>query len=644
MRFGSAFVCLALTVSAADRTAGPVHNRAPLAKTPYTLLPLGSVKPAGWLERQLRIQADGLTGHLEEFWPDLGPKSAWLGGDGEGWERGPYYLDGLVPLAYLLDDPRLVERARKWVNWTLEHQRPDGGIGPEKNKDWWPNFVMLKVLTQYQEASGDARVVPLMEKYFSYMAKNLGDRPLKEWAIFRWQDQVLSVLWLYNRNGDERLLDLARKLKQQGHDWPRQFVDFPYKDKVGKPQIGLPTHVVNNAQGLKTAAVWYQVSKDRSELDLLYNQFRQLDQYHGHPNGLHSGDEHYAGRSPVQGAELCSVVEAMFSLEHIIATTGDASFGDRLEKDAFNPLPGTMTKDMWAHQYDQQPNQVLVSLSRRDWTSNGPQSNLFGLEPNFGCCTANMHQGWPKFAANLWMASAKEGLAAVSYAPSRVSTKVRDGVTVDIVEDTDYPFRDSIRLRIDPATPVTFPLDLRIPAWADGARITVNGRAIPGVKAGTFHSIERSWRKGDRVELVFPMRPRVVKGFNNSISVERGPLVYSLQIGEDWRKVKDHPRAPDWGVSPTTAWNYGLVVDQRDAARSFQVEERSVTSQYLFSADGAPVVLKAKARKVSSWKMVNDSAAPPPVSPVASSEPEETITLIPYGAAKLRITSFPVIQ
>ncbi|MBC7925536.1 MAG: hypothetical protein H7039_07750, partial [Bryobacteraceae bacterium] len=136
-----------------------VMNRAPLVRTPYALLPLGSVKPAGWLERQLRIQADGLTGHLEEFWPDLGPKSAWLGGSGEGWERGPYYLDGLVPLAYLLDDPKLIERSRKWLNWTLDNQRPDGSIGPVANKDWWPNFVMLKVLTQYQEATGDKRVI-----------------------------------------------------------------------------------------------------------------------------------------------------------------------------------------------------------------------------------------------------------------------------------------------------------------------------------------------------------------------------------------------------------------------------------------------------------------------------------------------------
>ena len=299
--------------AAATQTA-VFHNRSPLVQTPYTLLPLGSVKPAGWLERQLRIQAAGLTGHIEEIWPDLGPNSAWLGGTGEGWERGPYYLDGLVPLAYELDDPKLVEKVRKWMNWTLSNQRPDGGIGPEKNKDWWPNYVMLKALTQYQEATGDPRVIPLLEKYFAYMAANLDARPLKEWAIYRWQDQVLSVLWLYNRNGDPKLLDLARKLKAQGFDWAGLFVDFAYKGKVAKADTSLKTHGVNNAQGLKTAAVWYQVSGSKADLDGLYNQFAQLDKYQRLPNGLFSGDEHYAGRSPVQGSELCLVVEG-----HVLA-------------------------------------------------------------------------------------------------------------------------------------------------------------------------------------------------------------------------------------------------------------------------------------------------------------------------------------
>jgi len=630
------FTCLLLT-GICWNAAG--QNRAPLGASVFTPLPLGSVKPTGWLKDQLRIQADGLSGHLEEFWPDLGPQSAWLGGSGEGWERGPYYVDGLVPLAYLLGDPVLIGRARHWVDWALDHQRADGAIGPEKNLDWWPNMLMLKALTQFEEATGDTRVIPFLQKYVAYQLANLDKRPLHEWAIYRWQDEVLTMVWLYNRTGDARALELARKLHDQGYDWNAQFAKFGYTDKVTKELATLKTHGVNNAMALKAAAVWSLVSRRDEDRNAAYKMLAELDRYHGQSNGMHAADEHYAGRNSSQGVELCAVVEAMFSYETELGILGDAAIGDRLEKIAYNALPGTFSPDMWAHQYDQQPNQVLVSLSKRPWATNGPESNIFGLEPNFGCCTANMHQGWPKFAASLWMRTAEGGLVAGAYGPSTVAAEVA-GAKAQLTEETDYPFRDRITVHVKLDRDAEFPVAFRIPAWATEAKVSVNGGAPESAKAGAFHTLRRRWKSGDRIELIFPMHVRLESGYHNSAIVERGPLVYSLAIGESWHKLKQTGLASDWEVFPTTPWNYALLLDWKLPEPQFSVKEVPVPKQP-FSFEGAPVILETKARRLPEWVLESDSAGTLPVSPVESKRPVETVRLIPYGAAKLRVTDFP---
>ncbi|MDE3188391.1 MAG: glycoside hydrolase family 127 protein [Acidobacteriota bacterium] len=640
--------------AASDATA--VRNRTPLAPGAFCSLPLGSIRPAGWLKSQLRIQANGLSGHLDETWADVGPNSGWLGGTGESWERGPYFLDGLVPLAWLLDDPHLKAKAQRYIEWTLTHQEPTGMIGPASNDDWWPRIVMLKVLTQYQELTGDPRVIPLMDRYFRYQLSQLPTRPLRDWGKFRWQDEALSVLWLYNRAGSAYLLDLARLLHAQGHDWMAQYADFKYTRKItaefiklneggGLKDLALSTHGVNNAQAIKTGPVWSLVSGAPSDRAAARQMLSELDQYHGLPNGMFSCDEHLSGPDPSQGSELCSVVESMFSLEQALAITGDASLGDRLERLAFNALPGTFTDDMWAHQYNQESNQVECSLHTRPWVSDGPESNLYGLEPNFGCCAANFHQGWPKFVNSLFMLSgaqdsgAHDGLVAAVYAPCEVRTVLR-GTAVHVVEETGYPFRGTVRLTVNPASPLRFPLQLRVPGWASGTAIRVNGQPAPTPAAGTFARIERTWHAGDRVEIAFPMSPRISRWFHDSIAVERGPLVFSYGIGESWVKLRDRGMTADWQVFPSTQWNYALSVDADSPAKSIAVTEAEV-GESVFTARQAPVRLSVKARKLNAWRAEDGVANPLPQSPVSSHESEETITLIPYAAAKLRITAFP---
>jgi hypothetical protein len=286
----------------------------------------------------------------------------------------------------------------------------------------------------------------------------------------------------------------------------------------------------------------------------------------------------------------------------------------------------------------------MCSLSKRNWSTNGPESNLFGLEPNFGCCTANMHQGWPKLAASLWMATADGGLAAIVYAPSEVNTTV--GVTpVRIEEQTEYPFRDTIVFSIHPAKALAFPLKLRIPSWAGAAQLSVNGAEQPVPKAGSFTEINRTWKPGDTVTLHLPMSIRASTWFHNSIAIERGPLVYSLKINQSWREEKRTGPSKDFEVFPTTPWNYALLLDPNNPAAAFTITEASLKQQP-FNFASPPITLTTHGRRVPEWELDSDSAGPLPASPMRCAktpcpQAPETIELIPYGAAKLRITAFP---
>jgi hypothetical protein len=644
------------SLSSAEAKSGSPRSRkltSGIADPVFRPLPLGSVTPAGWLQRQLRLQADGLTGHLDEFWPDVA-QSQWFGGKAEGWERAPYWLDGVIPLAWILGDKALQEKCEGHIKEIVSGQRPDGWYAPypkdaaSRRYDLWAILLVNKVLVQYHEATGEASVLEAVMRNLKAMLKILNEIPLFGWGKFRWFEGLISVYYAYERTGEDWLLDLARKLHVQGFDYMKFYVG---KDiTIPTPRRGLwrwDKHVVNTGMALKAYALSSRLIRQENERAFGTKMLEILDRYHGQVTGMFTGDECLSGTNPVQGTELCAVVETLFSLEHLISVTGDPAFGDRMERIAFNALPATFAPDMWSHQYDQQVNQVQCTINPDHmWSTNGPESNIFGLEPNYGCCTSNMHQGWPKFASHLWM-RVDDGLAAVAYAPSSAQFDTH-GVPVRVTLDTDYPFRETLSLKVTADKSVRFPLLLRIPAWAQDATIIIQGESQKRVKSGTFHRIEREWKDTVNVTLHLPMKVKTSQRYNGAIALERGPLVYSLKIGESWTRVntdKPHRELPhgDFEVRPTTPWNYGLLLDEKNLDKDVTFEELPV-GEKPFSPEGAGVIAKAKGRRLPNWKIAHGWAAEVPPDPQDSREALEQLTLIPYGCANIRVTEFPQLQ
>jgi len=630
-------------------------NRAPLLPSGLIKLPIGSITPRGWLRHQLELEANGMTGHLPEIskWCQF-EGNAWSDPNGQGhsgWEELPYWLKGFGDLGYVLKDEKIIAEARKWIDAVLSSQEADGWFGPRSlktslkgNPDLWPHMVMLNVLQSFYEFSKDDRVLPFMTRYFRWLHQQPESTFSNGyWPKLRFGDNIESVYWLYNRTGEPWLLELAKKIHENMGNWTSGVINW---------------HNVNIAQGFREPGVFYVQARDRKFLDAAERNYQEvMTQYGEFPGGGFAGDENCRPGfgDPRQGFETCGIVEFMHSFEMLAKISGDPLWLDRCEYIAFNSFPASLTPDWKALHYLTSANQVQLDKNNKSPAiENG--GTMFSYSPFqvYRCCQHNVSHGWPYYAEELWHATSDRGLCASLYSASELNASVSSGTTVRIIEETDYPFSEKINFTLECDQPVSFPLYLRIPEWAGDPTIKVNNRKVSlKSKPLSYAVLERSWQSGDTVSVEFPMHVSTRRWPKNhdAVSVNYGPLTFALRIGEKWTRYGSNEKWPEWEVSPTTAWNYGLALNDSSARSrsgaadaSFAIlRKKAPLADNPFTPDTTPIEIRAKARKIAAWQPDKFALVGKlQDSPAFSDEPVENVTLIPMGAARLRISAFPL--
>ncbi len=622
-------------------------NRAPLAPAAFLKLPIGSIEPKGWLAHQLTLQVNGLCGRYPEVSDYLKyDGNGWVDpNSNSGWEEVTYWLRGLADLGYVTGDAATIALANKWITGMIASQQPDGWFGPKSARtsldggpDFWPHMPALFAIRSYHEVTEDPKVLPFLTKFFQLQNQQQPATFSKSWAGYRWGDNLDSILWLYNRTGDAFLLDLAHKAHTNSFDWTN-----------GPPNL----HNVNFAQGFREPAQYGVLGKDPRFLKATEHQYAQVMAEFGQmAGGGFGGDEisRHGYRDPRQGFETCGIAEYMLSFQILTRLSGNPIWMDRCEELAFNMLPAAFDPEQKAVHYITSMNSVQIDNTPKgdDFQNDFPMQAFKPGVHDYRCCPHNYGMAWPYYAENLWHATADRGLAANLYAASKVTAKVGDGAIIAIAQATEYPFGDTVQMTLTSPRAVAFPLYLRIPRWCDTATVRVNGKQVAAqAAAGSYLIVRRTWKNGDKIALHLPMavRVRTWATNQNAVSVDRGPLTYSLEVGEKWDRYAGSERWPEYAVYAQSPWNYGLVLDPGKSAHTFEVAQQSgPVAANPFTHETTPIKLRAKARKIPNWRMdAHHVITPLQASPIRSSEPTETVTLIPMGAARLRLTSFPTI-
>jgi hypothetical protein len=657
---------------ASSRTA--LGEEAETAAVPHAALQAlapGAIEPHGWLRTYMEKQAAELGSQLPNIsWPFT---EAYWAGEEQGepgntedawwaWEQKAYWLDGATRLSLVLQDEKLMALVRKSIDYTLTHPRENDYLGPKNfqstKEDFhrWPQNVFFRGLAALSDAKhtpGPAEATDIAEAIRKHY---LGDKANYGTPI-RNVTNIEAMLWCYHHTGDARLLALAESA------WKEYLAGAPEKEhgdlSVMRVFSASPidSHGCTYAETMKLPAILYLYTGKDEYLKFAHAAERRIFDHHMLIDGIPSTSEWFRTVTSLDSHETCDIADHTWSWGYMLMATGDSAWADRVERACFNAAPGAIKNDWKALQYFSCPNQFLATLNS-DHNVMVHGGYMMAYQPNPGkrtaCCGGNVHRIFPNYALRMWMKTNDNGLAAVLYGPSKVKTTVGAGKQeVEITQTTSYPFEEEIHFKIKAERAVSFPLSLRVPSWCEAPRLAVNGAAIAAKRNSKgFVVVERSFKTGDVVTLTLPMKVAVSRWPQNGVGIERGPLVYSLPIKEDWKPLVEPKFSttefPSLEATPSSAWNYALDPEKLASEVKFERKAGPVLDPWT----NPPSTLTVPAKKVIGWELQANPDNPsqkftPPLpeqSTMKLSETAERVTLVPYGSTQLRVTIFPATR
>lgn len=665
-KFGALVVgACAASVSAVDVESMPLLRPCALRR-----LPLGSIRPEGWLKCYLDKMTDGVCGRLYEHGAFLHTKNGWISKDEQGefseslhwneksgWEEQPYWFRSFVKLSVLTGNERMLGVCRDWVEKMLATQDADGWYGPQRLKrvpledgtycqDLWGHMVMSEALLSWYDFSHDERIVGLLSKFVDFCLAVPESRFIKlEGARCKpsagWLSQVQAM-----RAGDLiptlfRLYDLTKDPR------PVRLADKVWRRYYEKPcHLYLDMHNVNFCQRFSYPGIYARRTGDLALAEESEYWLRQHWMAWGQmPRCAFAADENsrLGCTDPRYGLESCSWGEYVRSFQNLADGRAETKWADRTEDVVFNHAPCAFTPDGKMVHYVTACNQVnLDGVTDHDYENRPPM--VVYSSSGYRCCLYNASMPFPLFTENLVKRAQDGALFFWMYAPHSGKTAEAEWTL-----DTRYPFRETARLTVSAKKPLT--LRFRVPAWATAFEV---GAASAAAGAQTVDVAVPSGRSelDVRMTAVAKFTPWARQ---NGLSVDRGPLTYSVAVGERYSKGervmgqggsvtwKEAPDANSRGpqilteVLPTTPWNYGLDVSRRPEWRPCAWRDDC------FVSTNAPCEMIVRCRRLKEWTLQDNEPARLQLSPAYSAEPVEEVRFTPLGCQRLRLSVLPQV-